>query len=165
MVDYSAPPERPERLPTPDPIRFVERPSRIDALKLAVGGNPAVVSAIVLALGAITTALATWSTSQDTARLSYEALRAASERHGIQIEACRQSLLQQTSWIEELSGRLERRQVTTEKAIKAKVTRPAAAPVPAPVVEPAPPAPAPPAPLEPSALPPFDGLALRAQRP
>lgn len=158
MVDYSQTPDP----PSPDPA---PRPSKIDALKLAASSPAAVMVAVVTALGAITTAITTWQQNQDTARLSYETLRAASERHGVQIEACRQSLLEQTAWIGELSGRLERRQVTTEKAIKAKVTRPAAAPVPTPVVEPTPPAPAPPEPLEAAALPPFDGLALRAQRP
>jgi hypothetical protein len=158
MVDYSPPPDP----PSPDPA---PRPSKIDALKTAASGPAATVVALVTALSGLTAAITTWSDSQATARVAYETLRLASERNAVQIEACRQSQLQQTSWIEELSGRLERRQVTTEKAIKAKVTRPAAAPVPAPVVEPAPPAPAPPIALEPSALPPFEALALRAQRP
>jgi hypothetical protein len=162
MVDYSPTPDPPLSPATP------ERPSKIDALKTAASGPTATVVALVTALSGLTAAITTWSDNQRTARLSYETLRAASEQHSAQIEACRQGLLQQTSWIQEVSGVLERRQATTEKVIKTKVTRPAAVPVPAPVVEPAPPAPAPPAVLEPSALPPFDRLdplALRPQRP
>lgn len=168
MVDYSLPPLGPPRRPRePDqePER-PERPSRIDALKHAAT-NPAAgwVSAAVMLATAVTTALKTSSDAEAQTRMAYEALRAASERHGVQIEACRQSQLEQTAWIEDLSGRLERRQASTEKVIKTKVTRAAAAPVPAPVVEPAPKAPQAPAPLEPTELPPFDGLELRAQGP
>lgn len=152
MVDYSAPPS--SLVPA--------RPSRIDALKTAASGPTTTVVALVTALSGLAAAITTWSESQATARVAYETLRLASERQAIQIEACRQSQLEQTSWIEELSGRLERRQVNTEKAITRKVTRatapPAAALVP---LEPAPKAPPPPIALEPAALPPFEGLAPR----
>jgi hypothetical protein len=141
------------------------RPSKVDALKSAASNPAAVIVAILTALSAITTALKTSSDNEATARVSYETLRAAVERNAAQNETCRQSTLELTSWVKELSDRLERRQVTTEKVIKTKVTRAAAAPVPAPVVEPAPPAPALPAPSAPSALPTFDGLGLRAQAP
>lgn len=161
MVDYSLPaaPRLPPPAAAPPPP---ERPSKIDALKAAAAPGAPVVLAIITALGA---AFTTWSQTQDTARLSYETLRAASERNGVQIEACRQSQLELTTWVEELSGRLERRQVVTEKAVARKVTRAAAPPVPLPVLEPAPPAPPPPAPIAPSALPSFDGLALRDKGP
>jgi hypothetical protein len=161
MVDYSPPPPPPVSLPAP---ARSSRPSKVDALRTAASGPAATVVALVTALSGLTAAITAWSDSQATARLAYETLRLASERQAIQIEACRQSQLQQTSWIEELSGRLERRQVTTEKAIKTKVTRPAAAPVPPIAVEPAPPAPVPPIALELAALPPFDGLAERSSR-
>jgi len=162
MVDYSLPAGPPQ--PQPPPPGGL-RPSAFDALKHAASNPAAVIVAIVTAVSAITTALKTSSDNEATARLAYETLRAASERHAVQIEACRQSQLEQTSWIEELSGRLERRQATTEKAITRKVTKATAPPAAAPVVEPAPKAPPPPAPLEPSALPSFDGLALRDQGP
>jgi hypothetical protein len=123
------------------------------------------VVALVTALSGLVAAFTTYQESQQTARVAYETLRVASERNAVGLEACRQSQLEQTSWIQDLSGRLERRQVTTEKAIKTKVTKPTAPPAPPIAVEPAPPAPPAPAPLEPSALPPFDGLTLRAQRP
>jgi hypothetical protein len=146
--------------PAPQPPAPV-RPSTFDALKHAASNPATVMGVLVMAITALTTALKTSADNEAQARLAYEALRAASERHGVQIEACRQSQLEQTVWIEELSNRLERRQATTEKVIKTKVTRAAAAPVAPVVVEPAPKPPAAPAPLAPSALPPFDGLALR----
>jgi hypothetical protein len=151
MTDYSL------------PAAPSQRPSKVDALKGAASGPAATVTALLAALSGLVTAVTMWSNSQATARVAYETLRVATERNGVQIEACLQSQLKQTTWIEELSERLERRQATTEKAIKTKVTRPAAAPVPTPVVEPAPKAPPLPAPLAPSTLPPFDALAQRAQ--
>jgi hypothetical protein len=155
MVDYSVPASS----PAPSPREPSPRPSKIDALKTAASGPAATMVAIVTALSGLVAAVTTWQQGQDTARVAYETLRVASERNAVQIEACRQSQLEQTSWIEELSGRLERRQVSTEKAIKTKVTRPAAAPVPAPVLEPAPKAPPPPVAVAPSALPSFEALA------
>jgi hypothetical protein len=143
------------------PPTIALRPSKIDALKSVASGPVATGIAFVTALSGLVAGLATLAETQATARLSYETLRAASERNAVQIEACRQSQLEQTSWIEELSGRLERRQATTEKVIKTKVTRPAATPVPALAVEPAPKAPPLPAPVAPSALPTFDGLAQK----
>jgi hypothetical protein len=148
MTEFSPPP----------PPTVSLRPSKIDALKTAASGPAATVVALITAFSGFIAAVTTWQQSQDTARTAYETLRDASERNAVQIEACRQSQLEQTSWIEELSGRLERRQVTTEKAIKTKVTRPAAVPVPAPIVEPAPPPPAPPVALAPATLPPFERL-------
>lgn len=149
MVDYSAPPAQPER------------PSKIDSLKTAASGPAATLVALVTALSGLVAAFTTWSQSQETARTAYETLRVATERNAVQIEACRRSQLEQTTWIEELSGRLERRQASAEKAITRKVTKATAAPVPAAVVEPAPKAPPPPAPVEPAALPSFDGLAQK----
>jgi hypothetical protein len=157
MVDYSLPAGAPPTPPTPP------RPSAFDSLKHIASNPAAAVLAILTGISAITTALKTSADNAATDRLAYETLRAESARHGVQIEACRQSLLQQTTWIEELSERLERRQVSTEKAITRKVTKATAQPVPPPVVEPAPKAPPAPAPLEPSALPSFDGLAPREQ--
>jgi uncharacterized protein HemX len=147
MVDYSAPPEQPTR------------PSKVDSLKTAASGPAATLVAFVTAISGLIAAFTTWQQSQDTARAAYETLRVATERNAVQIEACRRSQLEQTTWIEELSGRLERRQASAEKAITRKVTKPTAAPAPAPVVEPAPKAPPPPAPVEPAALPSFDVLA------
>jgi hypothetical protein len=164
MVDYSPPPPPPVSLPAPARSPAPARPSKADALKAAAAGPAATVVALVTALSGLVAAVTTWSDSQATARIAYETLRIASERQAVQIEACRQSQLEQTSWIEGLSGRLERRAVTTEKAIKTKVTRPAATLAPPMAVEPAPKAPPPPVALEPSALPSFEGLAERSSR-
>jgi len=155
VVDYSLPAGAPLGSPRP-PTSL--RPSRIDALKSAASGPTATVAALVTALTGLIAAAQSWTESQATARAAYETLRIASDRNTVQIEACRESQLQQTRWIEELSARIERRQASTEKAIKQ--SKPPAS-IPKPVIDPAPKPPAPPAPVETPVLPPFDGLTLR----
>jgi hypothetical protein len=158
MVDYSLPAAAPP--PRRSPPEPEQRPSKVDALKHAVGGNPAVVSAIVLALGAITTAFTQWSANQARDRVAYETLREASEKNAAANESCRQGLLEVRTWVEQLAVLSEQRSVATEKAVARKVTRATASPLPPPApVAPLPKAPPAPAPLEPAALPPFDGLA------
>lgn len=164
MVDYSmrAEPPPPQQPPPPPPPPGL-RPSTFDSLKHAAG-NPAAgwVGALVMLVTAVTTALKTADDAEAKTRLAYETLAAQSERHGVQIEQCRQSQLQQTAWIEQNWGRLERQQEATEQTIATKVAKPKARPVPPPVVEPAPKAPPAPAPLEPTELPTFDALELRS---
>jgi hypothetical protein len=162
MVDYSAPPEArpppPRRAPPEAEPEPEQRPSKIDALKHAL--NPAVSTAIVLALGAATTAITSWSSNQAKDRVAYETLRVASERNAAANESCRQGLLEVRTWVEQLAVIGEQRSVATEKAVARKVTRAAAPPLPpATPVAPLPKAPPAPAPLEPAALPSFDGLA------
>jgi porphobilinogen deaminase len=108
------------------------------------------------------TLLTVWQSTQQTARVSYETLAAASQQNTIAIEACRQGQVELRSWVEELSSRSEQRSVATEKAVARKVTRPAAAPLPpAAPVGPAPKAPPVPAPLAPAELPAFDKLSQK----
>lgn len=97
--------------------------------------------------------------SDDTARVSYEALRAASEVNTAAIAALQKSQVETQKWVEQLAAAAARRQATTEKAIKGKVNKASAPPVPAPPVEPTPPAPPAPTPPAPVRLLPFDALA------
>jgi hypothetical protein len=136
------------------------RPSVGAALKTAAtspaGPWAGVAGAIVLAV------LAHWQSSQantDTARASYEALRAASEANTAAIAAIQKSQVETQKWVEELAAAAARRQATTEKAIKGKVNKPSTPPIAAPPVEPTPPAPPPPPPPAPVRLLPFDALA------
>jgi hypothetical protein len=136
---------------TPSP----PRPSVADALKSVVtsraGPWAGAAAAIVMAL------VGQWQASQasdDTARVSYDALKAASEANTAAIEAVRLSQIEQAAWIQKLSDRLELRQVASEKAIR----KPKAAPLAPPKVEPAPPAPPPPVAPVPTRLLPFDSL-------
>lgn len=133
------------------------RPSKVDALKGAATPAATIV-AVLGAISAIATALTGTANNAATDRVAYETLRAKSDTHDGQIAACIKSQAEQAAYIEELAGRIERRQATAEKAITRKVTRATAPPPPALVLEPAPKAPPLPAPIEPSALPPFDAL-------
>ena len=135
------------------------RPSVGDQLKLAAASPLTPVIALVTALtGMIGAGWQAYEGTQTTARVSYEALKKASEANTQAIEAIRQSQLETRTWVEELSAAAARRQASTEKAITRKVTKPTAAPVvaaPPEVVPKAPPAPSVPAPTR---LLPFDAL-------
>lgn len=116
--------------------------------------------AIALAT-ALTSAIGAWQAyqeSQQVARASYETLKVASETNAAQLEALRKSQVDLRVYVEELSGRLERRQVSTEKAITRKVNKPSAPSLPPLPVEPAPKAPPPLETRAPTALPPFEAL-------
>jgi hypothetical protein len=100
--------------------------------------------------------------TDDTARVSYEALKAASEANTAAIATIQKSQVETQKWVEELAAAAARRQATTEKAIKGKVNKPSAPLIAAAPPEPAPPAPPPPAPPVPVRLKPFDDLAKAA---
>jgi hypothetical protein len=107
------------------------------------------------------TLLGQWQSNQksdDTARVSYEALKAASEANTAAIAALQKSQLETQQWVKELAAAAARRQATTEKAIGSKVTKPSVRPVVTPPVEPVPPAPPAPPPPVPTRLVPFDAL-------
>jgi len=135
------------------------RPSKIDALK-SVATGPAgpwagIAAAVVLAV------LTQWQSRQssdDTARSSYEALKAASEANTAAIAALQKSQLETQQWVKELAAAAARRQAASERVIGSKVTKPSAKPVPTPPVEPVPPAPPAPPPPVPTRLVPFDAL-------
>jgi hypothetical protein len=139
---------------TPSP-----KPSVSDSLR-AVATGPAgpwagIAAAIVVAV------LTQWQgrqSSDDTARVSYEALKAASEANTAAIAAIQKSQLETQQWVKELAAAAARRQAKTEQAIGSKQNKPSARPVlPAPL-EPAPPAPPAPPPPVPTRLVPFDAL-------
>lgn len=139
----------PETTPSPP------RPSVADALKAAAASRAGPWAGVAITI--IGAAIAQWQASQaseDTARVSYEALRVASEQNAAGIEACRKGQVEQAAWIQQLSDRLELRQVASEKAIR----KPKAAPLAPPKVEPAPPPPPPPPAPVPTRLLPFDSL-------
>jgi hypothetical protein len=135
------------------------RPSVGDQLKTVAASPLTPVIALVTALtGMIGAGWQAYEGTQTTARVSYEALKAASEANTQAIEAIRQSQLETRTWVEELAAAAARRQATTEKAVARKVTKASAPPVvaaPPEVVPKAPPAPPPPVPTR---LLPFDAL-------
>lgn len=147
----------------PDPSPYTSpvinlRPSKIDSLKSAVGGPSGTIIAIITALSGLVAVIQTYQESQQTARVSYDTLKAASEKNAAQIEICRKGQLDLQTWMEELTERFERRQVTTEKAITRKVTRAAAAPIAPLPIEPTLKPPVVPAVPELTPLPTFDKL-------
>jgi len=114
------------------------RTSKIDQLKATVAGPSGTILAIITALGGLIGVVQTYQESRDTARVSYETLARAVEKNASEIAACRQDQLNSQAWMEDMAVRFERKQETTEKALTRKVTRAAAPPVPAPVLEPPP---------------------------
>jgi hypothetical protein len=142
----------------PQIIDVTPRPSKIDSLKTAVSGGPAIGFAILAALTGLVTAIQSCNSTFDIVRVAYETLKTASEKNAVQIEACRKGQADLQAWVGELSERLERRQVTTEKAITRKVTKPQATPIVPLILEPAPKPPEVPASTQPVPLPPFDAL-------
>jgi len=127
------------------------------SLRTAASGPTGTVVAMITALGGLLTAWQTYQESQQTARASYETLREASQKNTAQIDALLRGQIDLRNWVEELSSRLEQRQVTTEKAVARKVTRSSAPPLPPPV-GPAPKAPPVPVVPEPAELPSFDEI-------
>lgn len=125
--------------PTPyqNPL-ITARTSKIDQLKTAVAGPTGTVVAIITALGGLIGVMQTYQESRDTARVSYDTLRLAVEKNAAEVAACRQDQRNSQAWMEDIAVRFERKQDTTDKALTRKVTRAAAPPVPAPVLEPPP---------------------------
>ena len=135
------------------------RPSVGDQLKTAAAGPYAPIIAVITALtGMIGAGWQAYEGTQTTARISYEALKAASEANTQAIEAIRQSQLETRTWVEELSAAAARRQATTEKAVARKVTKASAPPIAAAPPEAVPKAPPAPPPPVPTRLLPFDAL-------
>ncbi len=133
-------------MPDPTPYQnplIAERPSKIDALKSAVGGPQGTIVAILTAVSGIVAVVQTYQESRDTARVSYDTLRQAVEKNAIEIAACRQDQANLQAWTEGMAVRFERKQETTDKALTRKVTRAAAPPIPPPVLEPPPKPPVP----------------------
>jgi hypothetical protein len=129
------------------------RPSKVEALKAATSGPMGTVLAIVMAL------LAAWQTyqgSQQTAKSSYETLRAAVEKNERQIAICMQQQINAQAWAEDLAARNERKAITVDKAV-ARV-RPKAAPAAPPFSEEIPKPPEAPELPAPSSLPAFEAL-------
>ncbi len=124
-----------------------------------LGGVPGTLLGIVTALGALFASFEHFQQSQGTSRAAYEVLKVAAERNAEALATQARAQADLRLWVQELSERLERRQVNTEKALARKVTKPSAPPpVSLSLSEPAPPAPrTPPAPT-PAALPSFEGL-------
>lgn len=125
-----------------------------------LAGVPGTLLAIATALGGLVTQYASYRDSEAVSRASYETLKAAVERNteALAVQANAQAELR--LWVQDLSERLERRQVNTENALARKVTRRSApaAPIVVPPSEPVPPAPPPPPAPSPATLPPFDRL-------
>jgi uncharacterized protein HemX len=144
--------------PPPDTTR-APRPSVVEALKAAATSRAGPWAGVAVAIvGAV---LAQWQSNQasdDTARVSYEALKAASEANTTAIEAIRQSQLELRTWVKELADAAARRQAASERIIGSKQNKPSARPVPAVPPEPVPPAPPAPKPPAPVRLLPFDAL-------
>lgn len=143
--------------PAPAPLEHV-KPHPTPASLL--GGVPGTLLALATALGGLVTTYQSYQESQATSRASYETLKLAVERNTESVAAQARAQTELRHWVQDLSERLERRQVNTEKALARKVTKPATAhPIAPPPTEPAPPAPPPPAPTPaPAALPSFDRL-------
>ena len=93
------------------------RPSKIDALKAAAAGPYGPMIAMVMALLAAFQAYQTNQSSQSTARTSYETLRVAVEKNAAEIAICRQEIINSQGWTEDLAARIERKQVTVDKAV------------------------------------------------
>jgi hypothetical protein len=125
-----------------------------------LGGVPGTLLAIATALGGLFTTYQSYQTSEATSRASYETLKVAVERNTEALAAQANAQAELRLWVQDLSERLERRQVNTEKALARKVTKRSApaAPIVVPPSEPVPPAPPPPPAPSPAALPSFDGL-------
>lgn len=141
-------PSLPPHDTTPSP-----RPSVGDALKTAVTGRAGPWAGIAVAIVmAVAGHLQSNASSDDTARVSYESLRAASEANTAAIEALRKGLAEQAVWIQKVSDRLDLRQQASEKASR----KPKPVPLPPPPAPPPPPPP-PEAPV-PTRLLPFDAL-------
>jgi hypothetical protein len=114
-----------------------------------------------VAAAIVVAALTQWQSRQatdDTARVSYEALKAASEANTAAIAAIQKSQLETQQWVKELAAAAARRQEASEKIMGSKQNKPSAKPVPPPKVEPVPPAPPAPPPPVPTRLLPFDAL-------
>lgn len=126
-----------------------------------LAGVPGTLFAIATALGGLLTAVQSHQDGQATSKASYETLKVAVERNTELMATHASAQVELRGWVQELSERLERRQVNTEKALARKVTKPSSSRPVLPPVEPVPPAPAAPPAPPPSALPTFETLSER----
>jgi hypothetical protein len=144
--------------PPPDTTR-APRPSVAEQLKAAAASVKGPWAGIAAAI--VVAALTQWQSRQasdDTARVSYDTLRGASEANTAAIAALQKSQVETQKWVKELADAAARRQTASERVIGSKQNKPSAKPVPTPPVEPVPPAPPAPPPPMPTRLVPFDAL-------
>jgi len=108
-----------------EPTIVQVRTSKIDQLKSAASGPAGTLAGTVLAIMVgLVSALQTYQASSETARVSYNTLKEASEKNAAQIEVCNKRQVELQTWVQELSERLERRQKEITKKVKPTVIEP-----------------------------------------